>query len=371
MLVAQLTSVHPADDVRIYVKQCRTLAEAGYRVSLVAPDGRLPNDGSPVQIVPVRRREARLARMVATTWDVFQCTRALSAKIVHFHDPELIPAGILLKVIGRRVIYDVHENVPDQVLSKDWLPRALRGAVSKLIDLTERVSARLFDAVVAATPDIARRFPAHKTVIVQNFPLLSEFASGECVVPGRIRRDLVYVGNIADIRGVIEMVEAMAILQRERPGMCLNVAGRFLSVSLEERVRAMDGATAARFLGWQSRDQVSKLLSSALAGLVVLHPTPSYQRAYPVKLFEYMAAGIPVIASDFPLWRQIVQEAECGLLVDPHDPRAIADAAIWLCEHESEARAMGAAGAAAVRSRFNWSHEAEKLLRLYARLASS
>ena len=186
--------------------------------------------------------------MVATTWDVFQCTRALSAKIVHFHDPELIPAGILLKVIGRRVIYDVHENVPDQVLSKDWLPRALRGAVSKLIDLTERVSARLFDAVVAATPDIARRFPAHKTVIVQNFPLLSEFASGECVVPGRIRRDLVYVGNIADIRGVIEMVEAMAILQRERPGICLNVAGRFLSVSLEERVRAMDGATAARFL---------------------------------------------------------------------------------------------------------------------------
>ena len=112
MLVAQLTSVHPADDVRIYVKQSRTLAEAGYRVSLVAPDGRLPNDGSPVQIVPVRRREARLARMVATTWDVFQCTRAMRAKIVHFHDPELIPAGILLKVIGRRVIYDVHENVP-------------------------------------------------------------------------------------------------------------------------------------------------------------------------------------------------------------------------------------------------------------------
>ena len=137
-----------------------------------------------------------------------------------------------------------------------------------MIDLTERVSARLFDAVVAATPDIARRFPAHKTIIVQNFPLLSEFASGESVVSGRIRRDLVYVGNIADIRGVIEMVEAMAILKRERPGMCLNVAGRFLSVSLEERVRAMDGATAARFLGWQSRDQVSKLLSSALAGLV-------------------------------------------------------------------------------------------------------
>jgi glycosyltransferase involved in cell wall biosynthesis len=112
-------------------------------------------------------------------------------------------------------------------------------------------------------------------------------------------------------------------------------------------------------------------LSSALAGLVVLHPTPSYQRSYPVKLFEYMAAGIPIIASDFPLWREIVEEAGCGLLVDPHDPRAIADAAIWLSEHESEAQAMGAAGAAAVRSRFNWSHEAQKLLRLYARLASS
>ena len=371
MLVAHLTSVHPADDVRIYVKQSRTLDEAGYRVTLVAPQGRLPSDGSGVQIVPVRRREARLARMVRTTWDVFQRARDMKAEIVHFHDPELIPAGLLLKIIGRRVIYDVHENVPDQVLSKDWLPRILRGPVARVMDLTERLSARLFDAIVAATPDIAGRFPPHKTIIVQNFPLLSEFASREGLVPGGTRRDLVYVGGIAEARGIIEMVDAMAILKREKPGICLNIAGRFLNTSLEERVRTMDGATLVRFLGWQSRDEVSSLLSSAIAGLVVLHPTPSYQRSYPVKLFEYMAAGIPVIASDFPLWREIVEEAGCGLLVDPHDPRAIADAAIWLSEHEGEAQAMGAAGAAAVHSRFNWSHEAQKLLCLYARLAST
>jgi glycosyltransferase involved in cell wall biosynthesis len=272
--------------------------------------------------------------------------------------------------MGRRVIYDVHENLPDQLLSKDWLPRAIRGAVARIMDVIERVSARLFDAVVVATPDIARRFPAHKTVIVQNFPLLSEFRCCENLPPTAIRRDLVYIGGIAEIRGIVEMVEAMAILKREKPGMCLNVAGRFSSVQLEEVVRAMEGASAVRFLGWQSRDEVSNLLSSALAGVVVLRPTPSYQRAYPVKLFEYMAAGIPVIASDFPLWREIVEEAQCGLLVDPQDPRAIADAAIWLAEHQSEARTMGAAGAAAVRSRFNWPHEAQKLLSLYVRLGS-
>jgi glycosyltransferase involved in cell wall biosynthesis len=115
----------------------------------------------------------------------------------------------------------------------------------------------------------------------------------------------------------------------------------------------------------QSREQVAALLGRVQAGLVLFHPAPNNVRAQPNKLFEYMSAGVPVIASDFPLWREVVEGEGCGLLVDPFNAVEVAEAVAHILGHPEEAEAMGRRGRAAVEQRFNWAREEATLVRLY------
>ncbi|WP_245675900.1 glycosyltransferase family 4 protein [Halofilum ochraceum] len=288
---------------------------------------------------------------------------------MHFHDPELIPPCLILSLLGYRVIYDVHEDVPRQILAKAWLPRPLRRPVGWLFAGVEWVAGRVFTGVVAATPLIARRFPAGKIAVVQNFPILSELAPAEAIPYARRPPDFVYVGAIEAIRGAREMVRALVHLP-ESGGARLQLAGAIRPDALEAEMRADAAWSRVVFHGWAGRAKIADLLGGARAGLVVLHPEGGYPDAYPVKMFEYMACGLPVIASDFPLWRRIIDEARCGLLVDPLDPKAIASAMQWILDHPEEAERMGERGRAAVEERYNWGHEGEKLLDFYRRLLS-
>lgn len=149
----------------------------------------------------------------------------------------------------------------------------------------------------------------------------------------------------------------------------LQLAGKFNPMSALENVKHLDGWSRVNFHGWANRGQVANILAQARAGLVVLHPTANYREAYPVKMFEYMAMGIPVIASDFPLWRRIVEDAECGLVVNPLNPDEIANAMQWLLDNPSEAEAMGDRGRKAVEANYNWESESHKLIEFYRQLS--
>lgn len=361
-----LTSVHPPFDTRIFHKQCRTLADAGYEVVLIAPHGQ-DEMLHGVQIRGLRPARNRFERMLLTTVRLF--TKALKEKgsVYHFHDPELIPVGIALRVLGKRVVYDVHEDVPKDILGKQWIPRPLRKVLAVVAGFMEAIGAFAFHAIVAATPSIAERFPSSKTVQVQNFPVVGELVSDR-PTPYESRPPWVaYVGGIAENRGIREMVKAMSQLDLRKQGR-LRLAGLFMSGDLEREVKATPGWTNVDFLGWRSRNELADLLGNSRVGLVLFHPEPNHVEAQPNKLFEYMSAGIPVVASDFPLWRDIVDGAGCGLLVDPLDPNAIASAIKYLLTHPGEANAMGERGRRAVQERYNWGAEAAKLLDLYAGL---
>jgi glycosyltransferase involved in cell wall biosynthesis len=204
-------------------------------------------------------------------------------------------------------------------------------------------------------------------VLIRNFPIIDEFASMNPSPQQERELAFAYIGVIADIRGAKEMVAAVAEFPAETQ-VRLKFAGNYSPPGLRGVLERMPGWKSVDSLGWLARQGIVDLLGRVRAGLVVLQPTPNYIESLPVKLFEYLAAGIPVVASDFPIWREIVEEAACGLLVDPTDAHAIADAMRWIIDHPDEAEEMGRRGAQLIASRYNWSMEFLKLDEFYETL---
>jgi glycosyltransferase involved in cell wall biosynthesis len=346
---------------------CVSLQEHGYDVTLVTRHSQAETiKGVKIHPLPERKNKSRVIRFLYSFLDGYRAVGGLKPDIVHFHDPELLLLVPLLKFQGIKTIYDVHEDVPQQILAKEYIFKPVRRFVSFLCRLAETISASMLTGVVATTSVIANRFSDKKTIVVQNFPIIGNATIlHQTPYPAR-PSNITYHGAISEFRGITEMVKAMELLENLEIRMML--AGKFETELLKEKITLMSGWSRVDFLGWQSREQIGALLNQTRAGLVVLHPVVNYVVSQPVKMYEYMLAGIPVIASDFPLWREIIEGNKCGLLVDPLDPQAIADAVQWVLDNPIEAEDMGKNGREAVLNLFNWEAEVVKLIDFYEKL---
>jgi glycosyltransferase involved in cell wall biosynthesis len=334
-------------------------------VTLVVADGLGNQTVDGIRIVDVGRSTGRLDRIVRGTRAVLRAALALDADVYQLHDPELLPAGLHLQGRGKRVVFDAHEDVPTQLLAKPYLGRWTARLVSGAFRRYERHACPRLDGLIAATPFIRARL-AHlhpHTVDINNYPLLQEFDAAPDW-DGKAR-EVCYVGGVAAIRGIRELVRACDLLQTPAQ---LVLAGSFADARLAREVAHYPGWQRVQALGHVDRDGVRRVMRRAMAGLVTLHPVANYLDALPVKMFEYMAAGLPVIASRFPLWQDIVEGNGCGVCVDPGDPAAIAAAIDHFCRHPDIAQRMGENGRRAVLSRYNWRSEAAKLVAYYDRL---
>ena len=357
--VAHVTTAHPTLDNRIFRKECAALRSAGISVTLVAVATKDDEvDGVPILALP--RRSGRLARMVIGPLDVWRALRRLRPTLIHVHDPELIPLAVLWRLApGRRAVFDAHEDLPKQVLSKPYLPRRLRRCVAAFARSLERLADRRLDAIVAATPSIARNFTHAKVSVVQNFPWLHEYPEPEPMPAADV---VVHVGGLSPPRGVAEMVRAIL---DSRHDVELVVAGPVTS----QAQAVLDSAgTRVRNLGVRPASEVPSIVAGGRIGLVLFHPIPNHLESQPTKLFEYMAAGRPFIASDFPAWRTLVGDIDAGVFVDPLNPDEIRIAIDTLLDDRERATRMGERGRAAVCQRLNFDHEAERLVSLTRQL---
>ena len=368
--VVHMTSAHTAVDGRIFHKECRSLARAGFDVTSIGPHSE-DTTLDEVRIRSVRRDGTRLARMTRTVWRVYREAVRQDADIYHFHDPELIPAGLALRAAGKDVIYDLHEDYPKDMLGKTYLPEWSRGAVSWLMKKMEAGVCRHFSALVAVTPTIADRFRTinGRTVIVYNYPRSDELVIEEPHNSWEARKQsVVYAGGITGQRGVYDMVAAMNLLPASLEAT-LELAGPTVQGDVQiEDLRGLPGWERVRYHGRLNLPNTFRILHAVRAGLVVYHPLPNQVESLPQKLFEYMGAGIPVIASDFPLWRRLVTDPGCGILVEPGNPGAIARAIEHVLANPAEAEEMGRRGQSAVLDRYNWDLQAKKLVDLYREL---
>jgi glycosyltransferase involved in cell wall biosynthesis len=368
--VCHMSSVHRGLDVRIFHKECVSLARWGYDTHLVIDATAADVEVAARHRVTVHRLEhapqaspqlSRLTRMSVHGWRCYQAARKLDADLYHFHDPELIPYAVLLALSGKKVIYDAHEDLAGDICSKDWIPLAARRAIAAASRAVERFGARHFSAVITATPYIGSIFEgvAKRVAVVNNYPLPDELVSAADVAAGS-RDSVCYVGVIEAIRGIRQMVQALP-----DTGVTLHVAGSFVSDELEREVSGLAAWERVKYHGKLSRQGVSKILEQSFAGLVTFLPAPNHLNAQPNKMFEYMSAGVPVIASDFPLWRELITESGCGICVNPNDPRAIATAIRHLRDHPEEVARMGNNGRQAVKNKYRWDREEAKLVSLY------
>lgn len=367
--VVHIASTHRPFDSRIFEKECRSLAEHGYDVTLIVPHVRDEIvDG--IRIRAVRPPGSGRERLTKTLGLIFDAAMKEPADAVfHFHDAELIFHMLRLARRGRRVVYDAHEITRLQVLHMAWIPRLARPIIARIMHLAERRGDRRFAGIVGAVPAILEQFHNPRRALIRNFPFTDRYRSDDPTPWNERPAHVIYLGGLTEARGLREMMHAVDLL----PGFVearLRLAGSFHPPTLEREIRGWPGFDRTTFLGWLDSDAIVAELDSARIGIVVLKPTEQYLLSYPTKLFQYMAAGIPVIASDFPVWREIVATERCGILVDPTRPDELADAAGYLLNHPDEAHEMGLRGFRAARRKFDWASEEATLLQFYEKLLS-
>lgn len=363
--VCILTSVHSLFDVRIFYKQARSLVNAGYAVSMIVQSDR--QKGSllnGVTIIPLIKPPNWLYRVTRTIWEVWRNAVKEKADIYHFHDPELIPVGILLRLKGRKVIYDIHEDVAKLISNKRWLlmPRV----ISFLYRMMEITLCRFFPLILADA-SFSKLYPnGLKKVVVQNFPQLSLFP--ENLPDDKHEQSLVYLGAVTRFRGINIVLEALYLLKQKGRRVHMECIGELegsYRIELQFQCAKLGLGDQIRFHGRLRAAEAYRLAAKCAAGIAIIQPGSAYTESYPSQLFDYMALQLPLITSNFPLYSRMIHDADCGIVVNPQEPKALAEAIRYILDYPEEGERMGENGRIAIEARYNWLHEEAKLLSFY------
>ncbi len=365
MKIVHVTSVHQRNDIRIFIKMASSLIKK-YDVNLLVADGLGHQVLNNINIFDVGLPRSRTKRMFNTTKNIYEKALNINADLYHLHDPELLPVALKLKKHGKKVVFDAHEDFPKQVLTKPYLNPILAKIISILMKSYEEYVCSKLDAVVTATPTIRNKFEkfSKKVVDINNYPLLGE------LIPldkdwSLLKNEIAYVGGITKIRGIEQVVDAFSLLKSDAR---LNLVGTCNEKNTTNIISKKPGWLSVNEFGQLNREEVRDVLQKSIAGLVTFLPVPNHIDAQPNKMFEYMSAGIPVIGSNYPLWKTIIEGNNCGLCVDPENPEQIANAIDKLVNDKNLAIQMGKNGIKAVNEKYNWSIEEAKLFKLYQEL---
>ena len=370
--VAVLTSVHTPFDTRIFHKEAKSLLKAGYDVTLVAQYHKDEIvEGIKILSLPTPRN--RLERMTRTVWQVYRKALKINADIYHLHDPELMPLVLILKLQRKKVIYDIHENLPKHIKIKPWINPLYRDLVSMSVYWVERFLLLDVPTIFAETSYHKDYHWVKNYTTILNMPLIDQLRSlkRESSMTGKM--SIGYIGGVSAVRGSLVTLEALKILKGHGIEPRFECVGIFDTLHKQELLRLRERGELHNvvFHGYMPAHEGWPIIAQCDIGLAILYPLATYVESYPTKVFEYMAMGLPVIVSDFPLYREIIERSNCGFCVDPLDPQEIAGAIRWLIEHPCEARRMGENGRKAVGERYNWGFEEQKLLDFYEMLLTN
>jgi glycosyltransferase involved in cell wall biosynthesis len=362
--VCHFTSVHYPKDNRILYKECTTLAQEGYDVYLIAGKSLKSEIVNDVKLIGVQvAKYGRIYRMTKILWSIYRKCRKLNADIYHFHDPELMIAGLFLKLHGKKVIYDIHENNSAALLSKPYLKSSLfRKIVSISIDIIEKLVVRFYDLLITATADISKKFRKFNPVTLRNFPILPVYEEISVSHKEKNKFAVIYVGNISKIRGIFELIDAFRYINNAE----LWLLGKFETDKLRKQCEQLSAWPKVKYFGVVKPYEIFSYLKLADIGIITFLPKPNHITSMPNKPFEYMACGLPIIMSNFSYWVKFFENS--ALYVDPQDSKDIAEKVSYLLGNKIVRQEMSRRNTLLAKTLYNWQNESKKLIDAYSRI---
>ncbi len=361
-----LATVHDSPfNIRVFHKEAKSLSNVGYDVSIISQHkGRETVDR--IKIIPIPKPKNRFHRMTVIAFLALYKAMQERPDVYHLHSPEQLPIGIILKFLtNKKVVYDVHEDFPKDFLTKEWIPNLFRKPISIAFKIFQNLISNFLDYIIAATPSISKNFPQSKTTVVNNYPFME---LTNLIKQNYDRKEdkysLIFAGDLSEERGIYELIQSLEFVD-QRLNVRLILIGRICNKNFEKRIKELKTFSKVELIPWVPFSKVVEYYEKSDIGVVVYLPRPNHMEAMPNKLFEFMAAGLPVIASNFLLWKKIVEDNQCGITVNPSNPRDIARGINYLLLNPDQKKKMGINGRLAVIEKYNWEKEREKLIRVY------
>ena len=364
MDVCHLTTGHSVFDERILHKECKTLKKAGFKVFLIAPCNEdMTIDGIFVRALP--KPKNKFDRIFKNTFLGFIMALKVNAQLYHFHDPELILVGFCLKLVGKRVIYDVHEDVPKQIVHKNMFGnKVINKIIAKIFSYVQKAGSSFFDGIVGVSPSIVSHFKEKKSVLIRNFVILDLVENAQKAPCGTDRFVCIYPGGLSKKRGIKEIVQAIGILGGK---VELLLMGNWENAEFRKECECLKGWLYTKYMGHVELQEVYKYMKASTIGMINYYESGT--EAIPNKPFEYMACGLPMVMSNRPDWKILFKGS--ALFVNPRDPVSIAEKINVLVENDVLRKNLGKMGQKMVERRFNWESEGKRLVEFYKKLIAT
>jgi glycosyltransferase involved in cell wall biosynthesis len=360
-IITHCTTVHPRYDTRIFHKMCTSLSEH-YSVNLIVADGDSTTIQDNIRIIDLGKINSRTLRLLHSLFVFPFKILQIKSDLYHLHDPELIFSGLVLKFFRKNVIYDIHESYSEDILNKYWINKHFRKFIANIYQYIENFSTYYFNLNICATDYIKKNIQYH-AVTINNFPLTtSEKFNYKKPTSQKIPDNyFLYIGAISFQRGIIEIIESSI-----RCRIKLIICGSFENEEVENRISNYFCENII-YLGQVNFNEANYLMQNAIAGFVLFHPGPNHNYSLPNKLFEYMSNCLPIICSDFDLWKSIIQNNECGFCIDPFDNYSLDFAVIELRDNFKK-RELIKLNCKETSNLYNWESEKQKLFEAYNKI---
>ncbi|MDR0971536.1 MAG: glycosyltransferase [Bacteroidales bacterium] len=367
--ICHLTSVHKRNDSRIFYKECLSLKNNGYNVTLIVADKGNNAIDNGISIIDIGQEKTRIKRILFLPKKIYKAAIEVNANIYHFHDPELLFVGLKLAKKGKKVIFDSHEDFPLLAIQRDYIPKIFKKPLFLLCKSIERYITKRLSGVISATDEISEKFSCYgvkKVETIKNYPIIpleeNSFSSTDIE---KKEKNICYVGGLTPIRGIKECVKAAY-----NADVPLILAGSFDSDAFFEELKKEKEWENVNYLSFiPHKDIKEKVYDKSIIGLALLYPEPNHINSIPIKILEYMANGLVVIASkEIKFANKIIEENSCGFAIGYNNIKEVTNKIRFLIDNPEKAKLMAKRGRDAVLNKYNWKKEEEHLIAFYKKL---
>ena len=344
------------------------MVKAGFEVTLIAPNT-FEQKKEGVNIIPIDLPNSRIKRMLVVTFKMYKLALRQKSKIYHFHDPELMLCGILLRLSGKKIIFDIHENVRLTILDKPYLSKPIRKILYYLYLVYEKIGCLFYNKLVLALSEetFEQYYTLKESLPLINFPLKIKAVNNKTFNDNIVR--FVYVGVVHEYRGIFEMLELSKLLTDNRVNIHFDIVGTIRPESLKQELckiiinEKLEDKIILR--GFVDATEITSYLQKADFGISLLKPYKRYKEALPTKIFEYMQHGLPVITNDFPLYKEYVEDTETGICVNIDNIKGMVFEIEQLLKNKGQLKKMSENGIKVTQNKYNWLSQETKLIELY------